>query len=78
MGMSSDLLLKVVVNGKCIFAWIEQGTGKYANGVILLIYSSKMREAQAWINNGYGKQFKIKDKPDYERSAMEMKQTGKD
>ena len=31
-----------------------------------------------WINNEYGKSFKIKHKTDYKTSVMEMNQTEKD
>ena len=46
--------------------------------MILFINSSKRREVQTWINNEHGKSFKIKHKTDYEKSAMEIKQKGKD
>ena len=49
------LLLKILANGKRTFTGIEQGPGKYKNDMILLIDSSKIGEAQIWVNNEYRK-----------------------
>ena len=65
---------KVVSGGTIFFTGVEQGSGKYSGDTLLLVRPSRMREAQIWLNENYGKTLKICNETEYETFVPQIQQ----
>lgn len=66
---ASEIIMKAKDNGAPIFTGLEQGRGTYSNRVYSYFKPSMQEEAQTWLRNYYGKEFKIDGKDEYNMSV---------